>query len=144
MLYHQREGSHEKADKAYKEDVHAQTVRRRVDRLWGGGAGHGVLALLLYGNRAGEGAVGPVNGILKVACPFIAGFFALKGPTERPALSGAIAGFVYDVVMVLLLCAFLGECHPSWALLGDLVISVATGMAGAMVRNLLWEYGRKK
>ena len=46
--------------------------------------------------------------------------------------------------MVLLLCAFLGECHPSWALLGDLVISVATGMAGAMVRNLLWEYGRKK
>ena len=123
------------------------TRRQFVGALIGCGTavlGMGFLALLLYGNRAGKGAVGPVNGILKVACPFIAGFFALKGPTERPALSGAIAGFVYDVVMVLLLCAFLGECHPSWALLGDLVISVATGMAGAMVRNLLWEYGRKK
>ena len=106
--------------------------------------GMGFLALLLYGNRAGEGAVGPVNAVLKVLCPFVAGFFALKGTTERPILSGAIAGGIYDILMVLLLCAFLRECHLTWALLGDLIISIATGMAGAMVRGLAWEYGRKK
>jgi len=123
------------------------TRRQLLGALIGCGVavlGMGMLALLLYGNKAGEGAVGPANAVLKVICPFLAGFFALKGVTERPMASGAIAGALYDGLLVLLLCLFLGECRPSWALLGDLVISVATGMAGAMVRNLLWESGRKK
>ena len=51
-----------------------------------------ILSLLLFWDKAGEGAIGPVNGMLKVLCPFAAGFFALRKASERTALTGAVAG----------------------------------------------------
>ena len=102
-------------------------------------AGMLLLSLLLYWDKAGEGAIGPVNGVLKVICPFAAGFFALRKASERTALTGAIAGALFDVILVLGLSLCIGDVSLSWALLGDLIISIATGMAGAMVKSLLLE-----
>ena len=96
-----------------------------------------LLSLLLYWDKAGEGAIGPVNGVLKVICSFVAGFFALKRTTERATVTGAMAGALFEVILVAGLCLFVGDFTPSWALVGDLVISIATGMAGAMVKGLL-------
>ena len=96
-----------------------------------------LLSLLLFWDKAGEGAIGPVNGVLKVICPFVAGFFALKRTTERATVTGAMAGALFEVILVAGLCLFVGDFTPSWALVGDLVISIATGMAGAMVKGLL-------
>ncbi len=96
-----------------------------------------LLSLLMYLDKAGEGAIGPVNGVLKVICPFVAGFFALKRTTERATVTGAMAGGLFEVILVAGLCLFVGDFTPSWALVGDLVISIATGMAGAMVKGLL-------
>ena len=102
-----------------------------------------LLSLLLYWEKAGEGAIAPVNGVLKVICPCIAGFFALRRTTERPAVTGAIAGALFEVMMVSALCLCVGGVSPSWALAGDFVISVATGMAGAMVKGLLLDRQKK-
>ena len=102
-----------------------------------------ILSLLLYWDKAGEGAIGPVNGVLKVICPFAAGFFALRKASERTALTGAIAGALFDVILVLGLSLCIGDVSLSWALLGDLIISIATGMAGAMVKSLLLENQKK-
>ena len=96
-----------------------------------------VLSLLLYWDKAGEGAIGPLNGVLKVICPFAAGFFALKRTTERATVTGAMAGALFEVILVAGLYLFVGDFTPSWALVGDLVISIATGIAGAMVKGLL-------
>ena len=96
-----------------------------------------LLSLLLYWEKAGEGAIGPVNGMLKVLCPFAAGFFALRKASERIALTGAVAGALYEVLLIAGLCLCLGDVSPSWALVGDLIICIATGMAGAMVKGLL-------
>ena len=96
-----------------------------------------LLSLLLYWDKAGEGAIGPVNGVLKVICPFVAGFFALKRTTERATVTGAMAGTLFEVILVAGLCFFVKDFAPSWTLVGDLVISIATGVAGAMVKGLL-------
>ena len=102
-----------------------------------------LLSLLLYWDKAAEGAIGPVNGILKVICPFAAGFFALRKASERTALTGAIAGALFEGILVVLLCLCTGSFSPSWALAGDLVICIATGMAGAMVKGLLLDKQKK-
>ena len=102
-----------------------------------------LLSLLLYWNKAGEGAIGPVNGLLKVICPFAAGFFALKRTSERIAVTGAIAGALFEVILVVGLCLLAGDFSPSWALAGDLIICIATGMAGAMVKGLLLDRQKK-
>ena len=102
-----------------------------------------LLALLLYWDKAGEGAIGPVNSILKVICPFAAGFFALKRTSERTTVTGAIAGALFEVILVVGLCLLAGDFSPSWALVGDLIISIATGIAGAMVKGLLLDRQRK-
>ena len=102
-----------------------------------------LLSLLLYWDKAGEGAIGPVNGVLKVICPFAAGFFALKKASERAAATGAIAGALFEIILVAGLCLCTAGFSPSWALLGDLIICVATGMAGAMVKGLLLEKQKK-
>ena len=106
-------------------------------------AGMLLLSLLLYWNGAGEGAIGPVNSVLKVICPFAAGFFALKRTSERTALTGAVAGALFELILILGLSLCMGDLSPSWALMGDLVISVATGIAGAMVKGLLLERQKK-
>ena len=106
-------------------------------------AGMLLLSLLLYWDKAGEGAIGPVNGVLKVICPFAAGFFALRKASERAAVTGAIAGALFEVILVTGLSLCVGDVSVSWALLGDLVISVATGMAGAMVKGMLMENQKK-
>lgn len=106
-------------------------------------AGMLLLALLLYWDKAGAGAIGPVNGVLKVLCPFAAGFFALKKVTEPRGWTGAVAGALFEIILVAGLCLCLDEAPLSWALLGDLVISVATGMAGAMVKGLLLDSKKK-
>ena len=102
-----------------------------------------LLALLLYWDKAGEGAIGPVNGVLKVICPFAAGFFALKRTSERSAVTGAIAGALFEVILVAGLCLCMGELSMSWAIVGDLIISIATGMAGAMVKGLFLDRQKK-
>lgn len=102
-----------------------------------------VLSMLLYWEKAGEGAVGPVNGVLKVICPFAAGFFALGKASERAALTGAVAGALFEAIMIVGLCLCMGDVSPSWGLAGDFVICVATGIAGAMVKGLLLERQKK-
>ena len=102
-----------------------------------------LLSLLLYLDKAGEGAIGPVNGVLKVLCPFAAGFFALRKATERPMVTGAVAGALFEMLLVGLLSLCMRGVSPCWALLGDFVICVATGIAGAMVRGLLLESHKK-
>ena len=102
-----------------------------------------LLSLLLYWDKAGEGAIGPVNGVLKVICPFSAGFFALKRTSERSAVTGAVAGALFEVILVVGLCLCMGELPMSWAIVGDLIISIATGMAGAMVKGLLLDRQKK-
>ena len=102
-----------------------------------------LLALLLYWDKVGEGAIGPVNGVLKVVCPFAAGFFALKKVSEGTAFTGAVAGALFEAILILGLCLCMGDFTPSWALLGDLVICIATGMAGAMVKGLLLDRQKK-
>ena len=102
-----------------------------------------LLSLLLYWDKAGEGAIGPLNSVLKVVCPFAAGFIALRKTSERASVTGAVAGALFDVILVLGLCLCMGDVTPSWALVGDLVISIATGMAGAMVKGLLLEKQKK-
>ena len=106
-------------------------------------AGMLLLSLLLYWDRAGEGAIGPVNSVLKVLCPFAAGFFALKKASERAMFTGGVAGALFEAILIAGLILCVGEFSPSWALVGDLVISVATGMAGAMVKGLLLERQKK-
>ena len=130
-------------------------TRRRSDlftwrQLWGALIGCGIavlgmliLSLMLYWDKAGEGAIGPINGILKVICPFVAGFFALRKASERTAMTGAIAGALFDVILMLGLSLCMAELPLSWALAGDLIISVAAGMAGAMVKGLLLEKQKK-
>ena len=105
--------------------------------------GMAVLSLLLYWDKAGEGAVAPVNGALKVICPFAAGFFALQKLSARPALTGAVAGTLFECILIAILCLCTGDVPRSWALAGDMVICIATGMAGAMVRGLLLQNQRK-
>ena len=102
-----------------------------------------LLSLLLYWDKAGEGAIGPVNGVLKVICPFAAGFFALRRASKGPAWTGAVAGALYESIVIVVLCLCLGDVPVSWALLGDLIICVGTGMAGAMVKGLLLERQKK-
>ena len=102
-----------------------------------------LLSLLLYWDKAGEGSIGPVNGILKVICPFAAGFFALNRTTDRTAVSGAIAGALFEIIVVGSLCLFMQDLSFSWALAGDLIICIAAGMAGAMVKGLLLERQKK-
>ena len=102
-----------------------------------------LLSLLLYWDKAGEGAIGPVNGVLKVICPFAAGFFALRRASEKTALTGAVSGALFEIILVFGLCFCVGDFVPSWALLGDLIICVATGMAGAMVKGLLLDRQKK-
>ena len=106
-------------------------------------AGMLLLSLLLYWDKAGEGAIGPVNGILKVICPFIAGFFALRKSQERTALTGGAAGAAYEVITVVVLCLCVGRFDVSGVLVGDLVISIAAGMAGSMVKGLLLDRQKK-
>ena len=118
------------------------TWRQLTGALLGCGmalAGMLILALLLYYNKAGEGAIGPVNGVLKVICPFVAGFYALKRTAEPSALTGAVAGALFEILLAAGLCLCTGNHAVSWALAGDLVICVATGMAGAMVKGLVLE-----
>ncbi len=100
-------------------------------------AGMLLLSLLLYWDKAGEGAIDPVNGILKVICPFAAGFFALKKPSEATLVTGAVAGALFQVILSIGLCLCAGQVSLSWALVGDLIICIATGIAGAMVKGLL-------
>ncbi len=102
-----------------------------------------LLSLLLYWDKAGEGAIDPVNGVLKVICPFAAGFFALRKASERPAVTGAVAGALFEVLLVVGLCLCMGDVSFSWALAGDLIICIATGMAGAMVKGLLLDRQKK-
>ena len=102
-----------------------------------------ILSLLLYWDKAGEGAIGPMNGILKVICPFAAGFFALRKISERTAVTGAIAGALFEIILVAGLCLCMGDLSFSWALVGDIIICVAAGMAGAMVKGLLLEKQKK-
>ena len=102
-----------------------------------------LLSLLLYWDRAGEGAIGPANAILKVICPFAAGFFALRKASERTAFSGAIAGALYELILVVGLSLSMGGFLPSWGLAGDFIICIAAGMAGAMVKGLLLENKKK-
>ncbi len=104
----------------------------------------GLLALLLYADKAGEGAIGPVNGVIKVVCPCLAGFCAAKQAGERGALAGALGGALFEGIMVLLLGLLLGEMPLTWAILGDFVICIATGMAGGMVRLLVGETKKQK
>ena len=106
-------------------------------------AGMLLLSLLLYWDKAGEGAIGPVNGILKVICPFAAGFFALRKTSERASFTGAVAGALFDVLLVVGLCLCMGEMPLSWALVGDFIICIAAGMAGAMVKGLLLDQQKK-
>ena len=122
------------------------TWRQLTGALMGCGitlAGMLRLSLLLYWDKAGEAAVGPVNSVLKVICPFAAGFFALRKASERTMLTGAVAGALYDIILVVVLYLCLNGASQSWALAGDLVISVATGMAGAMVKGLLLDRQKK-
>ncbi len=102
-----------------------------------------LLSLLIYWDKAGEGAIGPVNGLLKVVCPFAAGFFALRRPSERTAVTGAVAGALFELILVTGLYLCNEDASLSWALMGDLVICIATGMAGAMVKGLLLERQRQ-
>lgn len=102
-----------------------------------------LLSLLLYWNKAGEGAIAPVNGVLKVIGPFAAGFFALQRTSERSVFTGAIAGALFEVILVAALCLFVGVQSPSWALAGDLIICIACGMAGSMVKGLLIDRQKK-
>ena len=102
-----------------------------------------LLSLLLYWDKAGEGAIGPVNGVLKVVCPFVAGFFALRKASEPTAVTGAIAGALFEIILIVGLWLCLGTPALSWALAGDMIVSVATGMAGAMVKGLLLDNQRK-
>lgn len=106
-------------------------------------AGMLLLSLLLYWDKAGEGAIGPVNGILKVICPFAAGFFALRKALDQTALTGAIAGALFEIILVAGLCLCMGDVSFSWVLVGDLIICVAAGMAGAMVKGLFIEKQKK-
>ena len=102
-----------------------------------------LLSLLLYWDKAGEGAIGPVNAVLKVICPFAAGFFALSKSSEKNVLRGAIAGFLYELILVIGLSLAMGGFLPSWGLAGDFIICIAAGMAGAMVKGLLLENKKK-
>ena len=102
-----------------------------------------LLSLLLYWDKAGEGAIGPVNGVLKVVCPFIAGSVALRRASESAAFTGAVAGALFQVILAAGLCLCTGAFSPSWALVGDLCICIATGMAGAMVKGLLLDRQKK-
>lgn len=102
-----------------------------------------LLSLLLYWDKAGEGAIGPVNGVLKVICPFAAGFFALQKASERSSITGAMAGALFEILLVAGLSLCMGDVSLSWALLGDFIICVATGMAGAMVKGLLLDRQKK-
>ena len=102
-----------------------------------------LLSLLLFWDKVGEGAVGPVNGVLKVICPFAAGFFALRKASERTAFTGAVAGALFEILLALGLYLCLGDVSPSWALVGDLIICIATGMAGAMVKGVLLDTQKK-
>ncbi len=102
-----------------------------------------LLSLLLYWDKAGEGAIGPVNGVLKVICPFAAGFFALRKASERSAVTGAVAGALYHVILVVGLSICMGGFVPSWALVGDLIICIIAGVAGAMVRGLLLDHQKR-
>ena len=106
-------------------------------------AGMLLLSLLLFWDRAGEGAIGPVNSVLKVICPFAAGFFALQKTTEPAMVTGAIAGGLFEGILIVGLSLCMGELSASWALVGDFIISVATGMAGAMVKGLLLDRQKK-
>ncbi len=122
------------------------TWRQLTGALMGCGialAGMLLLSLLLYWDKAGEGAIGPVNSVLKVVCPFAAGFLALRKASEPTALTGAIAGALFDILLVAGLWLCVRDFSPSWALAGDLLISVATGMAGAMGKGLLLERQKK-
>lgn len=101
------------------------------------------LSLLLYWDRAGEGAIGPLNSVLKVICPFAAGFFALLRPSDRTAFTGAVAGMLFEILLVGCLYLCVGTFTPSWALVGDLIICIATGIAGAMTKTLLLERQKK-
>ena len=56
---------------------------------------------------------------------------------------GAVAGALYEVLLIAGLCLCLGDVSPSWALVGDLIICTATGMAGAMVKGLLLDRQKK-
>ena len=58
-------------------------------------------------------------------------------------MTGAIAGALFEGILVAVLCLCTGDVPRSWALMGDLVICIATGMAGAMVRGLLLERSKK-
>ena len=49
----------------------------------------------------------------------------------------AVAGALLQVVLSVVLCLCAGQVSLSWALVGDLVICIATGIAGAMVKGLL-------
>ena len=101
------------------------------------------LSLLLYWDKAGEGAIAPVNGVLKVICPFAAGFFALRKATERTALTGAAAGALFEIILVAGLCLCLGRFDVSFALAGDFVICIVAAIAGAMVKGLLLDRQKK-
>jgi hypothetical protein len=50
---------------------------------------------------------------------------------------------LYEVLLIAGLCLCLGDVSPSWALVGDLIICIATGMAGAMVKGLLLDRQKK-
>lgn len=106
-------------------------------------AGMMILSLLLYWDKAGEGAIGPVNGLIKVISPFVSGFFALQRENERTTVTGAIAGALFELILVAGLSLCTRDFTPSWALVGDLVISIATGIAGAMVKGLLLDREKK-
>ncbi len=106
-------------------------------------AGMLLLSLLLYWDKAGEGAIGPVNCVIKVICPFTAGFFALRNASERTTITGAVAGALYEIILIAGLCLCMGSFTSSWALAGDFVICMATGIAGAMVKGLLLERQKK-
>ena len=144
FFYQSTGGGYEKADKADKGTFYLAAGVGRLDRRGGGRGRHGVAALLLYADKAGEGAIGPVNGVIKVVCPCLAGFFAAKQAGERGTLAGALGGALFEGIMVLLLGLLLGEMPLTWAILGDFVICIATGMAGGMVRLLLGETKKQK
>ena len=116
------------------------SMRLITGALWGCGAalaGLLLLSLVLYRGMGNENWVAIGNGVLKVLCPCVAGWFAVKAGEDKPGIKGAIAGGLFDCCMVLLLCVFLGEPLISWALCGDFLMSVASGAAGAMIKGLL-------
>ena len=102
-----------------------------------------LLALLLYWEKAGESAVSPVNGLLKVVGSFAAGFFSLCKTSERTILTGAIDGALFELILVAILCLCVGVRSFSMAVAGDLAICIACGMAGAMGKGLLMDRQKK-